>query len=505
MSSKSRRDSNAVTKTGRGNAAGRPGTSARVAYRYQRMAFLRMSWPARIMTLLLAAGAGAVVGHSAGYPVWESAGVAASIFAALWVLLWSPNALLSVIVTAVFLPVWALLGGVLIGRVTGYPDALGGFLGLFVTVLIGAGLAVRYSRGRVWLTLLYAQVAAVLGGALISNLLPSWGLNAARLPFAIVILARCGGWAWLSGTVALTWGAARAKFAGESAEVRPVTATGVSTGSAWLDRSVAEMETARILSALPKGYYSFHDVRGRKFTTSVPHLVIGPSGVMLLASVSSPGPLRETTSAGLTLAGVNLEAVVARLMENRTQTAKAIGCRVNDISLGVVVHDAVMGVNRRVVAVFDPKDLSAPAGQLLLVSADALTSEINCGIDFWSPLKVSQVARRARLRLAPAHLPALEEPTEELRLEGVDEQGRYTHIPDVPSWITHGASVTIPSEDGTPLSNLRVVGRPYLDKSGRAVVDIVIAEAFAAYDTLDALDQRKIRHALPVDRVHPGE
>lgn len=142
-------------------------------------------------------------------------------------------------------------------------------------------LSYRYSVGREWLTavLVFGTVLAV--AALAAALSWSWGLWPAYGLGLIVLGLRAGGMAWL-------WD--MADLVGEWWESRRGRAhVDVAT---WTDPRSAELATATLLSKLPPEYRTIHDrvIPGSKDdAVTIDHIVIGPGGVIVLASLSCMG------------------------------------------------------------------------------------------------------------------------------------------------------------------------------------------------------------------------
>jgi hypothetical protein len=464
-------------------AFGRPGASAQGAYRSQRARLTKMTWKGRLAGLLAMAAAGAIVAQAAGVHPIAGAAIAASVILAVTALIVAPQALAVIAVLAGFAVLSLPLGAALTaaGSQGTTVDPVGGALSLMVTALVATWFAVRYSRGRPWVTLALALGSTIPFAAVLMAFAPELGLNAARIPLAVVLALRCGGWAWLTGLTGLGLDSLRKLNGAENRTLG--TSTQLTRPSSWLAKSEAERATAAALAGLPDSFTAFHDVTIRKTGIVAPHVVIGPSGVALLASVSTPGPITESALAGVNIPGVEVGPLAASLLRQRRLLSKNLSVKETDIAILLVVHGrtktAVNADMRRTLAVFDQASGELPTAHLTILGVEMLTSELDTGFSVWAPLTQASTVRRAHLKLTPALMPepstSADQPTY-VATVGVDGTVESPLIPQgATEWVEPGTLVDIATSNGT-LSGLRVVGSPYRDSEGNMLVLVCVDE-----------------------------
>lgn len=470
----------------RSHANGRPGGSARAAYRSQRARLARMTLRSRLLTLIYLTATGALISATSGHGILPGAAIAAGAALLTAALLATPDLVRVTVVLVGYAPFLFPMGAFYTAAALGTGslrsgDAVGGAAALTVLAVAATWLSVRYSRGHVWVTLLAALASTILIAPLLVLLVPGVGLNAARLTVAVVLLARCGGWAWLTGAVGLLIDRS------PEPEPHPASSADMTEVSAWTLRADAEQATAALLDELSSDAHVFHDVHVPKVPEALGHLVLAPSGGFLIASVASPGPLTEDRDHGLQLPGVPLDQVTGTLMRQRSALAKTLHRDQRDFALLIAIHSEQVSDARRTVAVFDAADTSLPAGQVTVLSADRLLTEISTGFSAWSEVTLRQVHRRARMRLRPALAPLpVSGPAPEVPLlTPLDPDGNPTAPLHprlaVPSWMTRGTTVNIITTRGT-LTDLRIAGEAYVDAAGRLVVPVCVNEEWQQAD-----------------------
>ena len=460
--------------------------STRDLYRSQKLHFASMSWRSRVSVLAFVTVAFAVLSSLANFnPILGGAigfGLCLTIASVLIV----TEAFKIILILMVYAVVTAPLGALYSvmaqhsSKVV-TTDIVGGALALFLSMLLSVWVATRFSRGKVWVTLLLVAGSTVFPGILLLYALPSLGLNIARLTMVSVLLFRCGGWAWISGAFGLLFAGQEDK---KEHEIRKASDEDIKALEAWDKRAKAEKDTADELSLLPKDYKVFHDLKIKNTQHALGHLVVGSGGCSLIASLSSKGPLKENTKNGISLPDISLDKSVGVLLLQREELAKALHCNERDLSLIVVIHGLGVKDLRKPVAVFTPDNLTLPSGQVILISPDMLNKEVAPGLELWSSIKVKQVANRAKMKLRPAMAPGfytgpeLETP----RLAPLDKDGRPTlNVKPsdlIPSWVTLGKPVHVTTTTGI-LSDLRISGSPAYDSNGDMVIPICAEEEWA--------------------------
>lgn len=160
-------------------------------------------------------------------------------------------------------------------------------------LLVGI-LSWRYSVGRAWVTAALAFLAVLSIASLAYAASWSWGLYPAYAAGLLVIALRAGGSGWI-------WDAI--DYLGELRDRRR--GVGVDLAS-WTDPRGAEVATAGLLGRLGDDYRVLHDriIPGSKDDqVAIDHIVIGPTGVIVLGSLSCQGGKITTSAAGVLLHG----------------------------------------------------------------------------------------------------------------------------------------------------------------------------------------------------------
>jgi len=502
---RSQQKSRATAKT-----FGRPGTSSTAAYRTQRARFQSLSWRTRITLLVAAIVAGIISAAAANMDLLLGAAIAAGLLLALSAVFVAPQSLYIVAVLGMYAPI-AVGAGMLLES-----QALNGFVGdpagaaanLFVAALFATWASVRFSRGKPWVTLALALLSTFTVAMALVYVFPPLGLTAAYISMASVLALRCGGWAWISGVFGLAIDEIRGA-APKPKDSATDTLDDRATKSAMLLRAKAEQRTASVLESMDSSHSVFHDVRLRKAATSLPHLVIGPAGVFVVASISTRGPITENARDGVNVGGVNLGEVAASLIQHQLLVAKMLKMRSKDIAAVIVVHPdkegAVAEGTRRTLAIFDAYSGELPTAQVVLVSADMLDVEINPGLATWGAISRKNAVRRARMFALPA-ISALNnnEVQETVRISSVDIDG-YTTAPEpmIPqvSWLEIGSQVVMETSEGI-LTDLRVAGDAYRDVDGTIVVPLCAEEEWAEGESTG---HHPRSFPIPLDIVKPAE
>lgn len=489
----------------RGRAAG----SAQATARTHLVArWYRAPLYARALIVLSAIAAGGGLGAMAGYPPLTSAAITGGILLGLGAFLLTPQLGLTILVSILSVPLLIPLGRLY----TSTPqnplgDTSGGAVSLFVLYAVGLWVASRWSRGRVWITAALMTTALLFLGPFMFIAYPSLGLNAARIAVAIVLLLRCGGAAWIVGTAGLAWGRLRPQSYVEEADGY-VAAGPADVSAAWRRRAAVEKATAQILADLPHKYQVFHDVMPPKGTVPIGHVIVGPGGVVLIASVHATGPVEENVRSGLIIPGVTLDAVVGDLLASKPLVAKSLKVHPRDVSMIVAVHgsDACME-NRVKVAVHDAAAPGKALESIALVPGDSLINEVVSPLTMWSPLKVRQTIHRARLRMRPAVLPKVKTGTDgTVRLSRVDADGRLIDMPQgvssfAPGVLVAGACVDIETTLGT-LRGLRLTQGPVINSKGERVVYVCTEEEYLEGSLSGEMPKG---HSFPVGSVRTSQ
>lgn len=487
---------------------GRPGASARAAVRNQRARVATSSWAARLAYLAISVGLGLAVSIYSGWPWWAGllggglvwAAVLGSFLSAelLPMLITLALSLPSLYVTSVFLTTLDAAGKG--WNALAYGSTVLGNVIYLLTILAGAvWLSVRASRGRAWVTVLLSVVALMFVAPALTGAFPSLpGLFWATVVVSSVLALRCGGWAWIAGAFAVT--ALRFRFRGDK-ELETLSSDAVL--SDWQSRSEAEERSAAILEQLSQDWHVFHDMDFTKPHLRLPHVLIGPGGVFVMASVLPEGDLEEDPVTGLQLPGVPLGVVADTLISARVSLAKVLKVRPDAVSMVVVVAGERLS-GPRSMAVFGPTDGSVPRAQIRLIPSSSLISELDNGIATMSPVTVKVLAHRANMRLRPASTPTprrVSAAQASSTVRSIDADG-WISLPDEPAAVglRDGDLVDIVTSGGL-LRDLRVVGAPYRDQFDRLVIGLCVDEE---WHSAAAQSRKPLTYPYPVSAVVPA-
>lgn len=465
---------------------GSPRVAIRDLIRLQRLRLAQISWKNRFLIILFSTFAFTLVSRAVGasYKVGLTVGLSITIF--LFLLLLASDLLKMFYVIIPYALLTAPLGlaytqAASSGQIGGANgDMIGGALALFTSFLFAIMIAVRYSRGKVWFTTALVGASTLLPGLLFLLVVPSLGLNAARLSMALVLIFRCGGWDWISGLSRL----AIYKLKKEEHEEED-TLEKLESLKTWEQRAQVEKDASLILQNLSrKDYAVFQDMKIKGSNNPLGHLIIGPSGATLIASVYSKGPLKEDSEKGITLPKIALDKTVGSLIQQRESLAKILKCAERDLSLLIVIHGLGIPAGRKSIAIFSPDNRITPSGQVSLVDIDHLLSEVSLGLQVWSKGKTKQAISRAKMNLHPAVYPlmAQEKESETPLLVPLDNDGHLMMVKNakniVPSWLVPGIPVNILTSKGI-LTSLRVTGTAVMDQYGYRVVPVCTDEEWA--------------------------
>lgn len=502
---------------------GTPGGFSRGMTRYGRLQWAAASWRTRVMLAAAAVAVFTIGAAGAGFHPLAGAAVGVAFVTVTVLALQVPEALKFTAAAVVPLPFLPLVAGLYAAAAAeaqglGTLDLAGAGLSLLVSYLVALWVAGRWSRGRVWVTVLAVAGSTIVPGLLLVQVFPWAGLNAARVAMAAVLVLRCGGWQWLAGATGLAWDWVRARlgktpdegFAPEGRAARR------NVLGAWGKRAEAERATAEVLAGLDDGFTVFHDLKVKGAWRPIGHVVVGPGGGFLLASVEADGPVAEDAAAGVTIPGVPLAEVAAELLAGRAALAKVARVPEQDLPMLVVVHGDTGGVEveRRRLDVYGAAD-PFPAGSLMLLPPSQVVGEVAPGFVVWGRMRCAQVVRRLRMVGVAAAMPDIRRvgaPGGVDALASVDAEGRSVRpsgaVPDfegeeVPGWMVPGARCRAVTTLGN-LHDLRVVSAPRRDGEGRWVVDVCTEEEWVL--ALDAVREPRpvpypaVSIALPVAR-----
>lgn len=485
---------------------GQPGGSASVARRARVARWADVSWSARLNIIGLTAAVGALLGYLAGHTIGAAlagAAVALALGALVLVIMTAPGALAATV--ALFLAVTALpfLGAAYTGIASGSPDPVGGAVALFTSLAVAVWLVHRWGHGRLWVSVTLLS-ASLLGSTLLVAAFPGLGLNAARIGLALVVAWRCDFFGWLWNWAVASFESLRSRDPQDVVDESVVDPQNVAT--AWKRRATAERLSADVLAGASPAVTVFHDVHVKGMAGSVGHVVVGPGGVRLIASVLATGPVVATANGSVEVPGVDLGAAAWSLTETLAPIAKALKVHPRDIELIIAVHGSSMETVR--LAVLDTRAAgSLIAGNVTVVDNEHLLAAVDAGWALWGSTRVRQVSARARvkLRFAAVPLPADTQPGH-ARVSVLSADGAMSPLTDrddEPSQrpLSVGDTVSVQTSTGI-ISNLRVASPATMDLSGILVVELCL-------DTDWNIAQQRgqgpsVTYVFPVDSVIRG-
>ena len=383
---------------GRGRVIGRAGTSASSARAAALTRKALVEQYKQVSPRHLMVAAALVLTLVAAYQQSHHGAVALPMAVALLALVLGdltvrfPSVVATTSVLAVFAAVASQVGTMYAIPATG--GRTNGPAGHLTVVLIAALtglLAHRTSRGRPWVTTLYAVAAVSLVGPPLLLLVPSGGYLLAYVVAGAVLFGRAGGiWWMLDG--ARRYSGVLGKPSGVTLGVRkPANAVKP------LSQRKAEKATAALLNTLGTAFTVMHDLGIPGHDVNVDHLVIGPSGVWLVETVSASGVVREHPKRGLEINGVPVAQTLDEVMFRADQVSRELDGRA--VQALVVVHGAVLPSARTRVALLNAA--GEQVGEVVLLAPERLLSDVDVALNVLTPKDVTVVTRRARLRLVP--------------------------------------------------------------------------------------------------------
>lgn len=466
------------------------GFSARAAYRSQRNRLSTMSWKRRLGGLAGIAAAGAVIGFAVGMnPMLTAAGAAViSIVAALMMM--APQTFAMVGMFAAYMASAMVIAPMFAFSAAPNPVTLSigsvAVIGMWIAGAAAFWASIKFSRRTPWVTYLLALVGSVVFGGILVVLEPELGMFALYFSMAVILVWRSVVGEWVKGSITLGYYKVRGLVKKETAVSTESSINDVD--NEWLRREQAERKTAKILSTIDN-ITVFHDRQVAKNDAAIPHIIVGPNGVIIAASIITDKKVTESKAFGIEVEDVPLGYVASNLIGIRDDVAKAVKLPRKDISLFIVVHstiqDSVATINRKV-GVFTSKDGAEPSETIRLVGSESLVAEIDLGFETVPKSVQKAIVARGRMKFRPAR-PASDGTFTQLdnaALGVIDADGKvirpYAVESSSYSDLGPGVRVTVRTEEGDLLDDIIVAGRPYLNDSGHMVVDLALSEEYYA-------------------------
>lgn len=325
---------------------------------------------------------------------------------------------------------------------------------LWCGALLSALVAHRRSVGRAPVTVILALGAMSVAGPLLAFVAPAAGF--------------LGGFA--AAAAVLAW---RARHAGLPVRRRTTQTAAVS--------DPATAHTATLLADLPPEYTVLTGVHPPRAPHPAQHVVIGPSGLTVVASHARTGVVREHPTRGLELDGQALTSLLAEVSRTAHRLADALAVNADAVAAVVVLQGAHLPSPRTVVALVDAT--GRPDGHVVVVAPAALVDEVTAVPDATDPKVVATLVKRAkRLRGSKAVSP---EPTGSHTATVIDGNGLPKQFaePDAPqplfrstsvdSVVLVGQAVALLTDQGT-FSGVRVCSAPAAEVDGTIAVQVCL-------------------------------
>jgi hypothetical protein len=461
---------------------GRPGSSAN-SNNALRQVYNNLSWGKKAAIFAVGSVLGALSSLAIGINPLLGGALIAGIILFLSSLFLNKGTWASLIILAAYAFVSIPLGGIIIAPISEAQlvYAVEAGVSLFTAALLAGWLSLRYGRMAPWKILGLALPISSVLGIVAGLLLPGSGINVARVSMFLVVAYGCGVLDWfVSGFQML-----KDKFKKTSDEgySNPLV---LSANEQKKILSAAEQKTAATLSeSLNSDYTVFHDVVTKQSKSTIAHMVVGPAGLFLVASVAPTGKIVETSSTGLSIPGVEIGKVASNLVEQRGDIAKALKIRTEDVKLVVVAQDVKLGVEglSRSFAAFESVFAKIPTVNITLVSNDMLAYEVAPGIDLISPATRNVLVHRAQSVLKPSSKRLSTEST--MSVAAIDQDGKIvkpSSMEVAEEWLRLGAVAKVAINDQI-IDNVRIYLEPYTDDKGESVVGVVLDEEWKAYQS----------------------
>lgn len=275
-----------------------------------------------------------------------------------------------------------------------------------------------------------------------------------------------------------------------------------------LSRSEARARIDTVLATLSNEHTVFSQVSLPK-TGEFDHLVIGPTGITLIAAVPTTDLPHFDTREGWLLPGADTSTLTGTLIAQREELSAALRISTDRISLMLVAVDPeATDRSFSYTAAAYLLGERTPRAQVRIVGLSSLREALDWGLASDSPGTVQQAVWRARRAVRSARLPLASvaaAPTVKVpyALGRTDADGGVyapTIISDaLPTWCITGALIDIHTSRGI-LGDLRIAGDPVRDASSLLIVPVCLDEEWEA---AQRQNRRPRTQLVPLDTVQP--
>jgi hypothetical protein len=459
---------------------GRPGSSANSNNALKQM-YNNLSWGKKVAIFVVGTVLGALSSLAAGINPLLGGALIAGLILFLASLFFNRGTWATILILATYAVISVPLGGVMLASSSQAQlvYAVEAGVSLFTAALLVGWLSLRYGKLAPWKIMGIAFVASSITGIAAAQFSGDVSLNVARLTMLIAVAYGCGVFDWVSTGIKVIIN--KIKKIDESDYNNPLT---LSENDSKKVLSSSERKTANALSEmLDDNYTVFHDVTVKNSGT-IPHVVIGPAGVFVLASAGVTSEIVETASAGLIVPGVDIGSIANSLVSQRALVATALKVRLEEVSLGLVVHSArgneIKDLSKSFAA-FDRADAKTPAATISMVSVDMLGYLVAPGMALVSPATVAILEHKAQSVFKPSLRRLSSEGTMVVAPISLDGKiMKPATMETAQNWIRIGAVAKVSLQNKT-VDNVRIYTEPYVNDKDELVVGIVLQEEWDNY------------------------
>lgn len=459
---------------------GRPGSSTSSQNALKQM-YENLSWGKKAIIFAAGTVLGALSSLAVGLNPLLGGALIAGLILFLASLFFNRGTWATILILATYAVISVPLGGFMLAASSQAQlvYAVEAGVSLFTAALLVGWLSLRYGRMAPWKIMGSAFAISSITGLAAAQISGDISLNVARITMLLVVAYGCGVYDWIATGVKVIL--AKIKKTDESDYSNPLA---LSDNDAKKVLSSSERKTAATLSEiLDDNYTVFHDV-SVKNSGSIPHVVIGPAGVFVLTSVGVTAEIIETAAAGLIVPGVDIGAVSKSMVSQRALVASALKVRIEEVSLGLVVHSArgaeIKDLSKSFAA-FDRADAKTPAATINMVSTDMLEYLVAPGMALISPATVAIIEHRAQSVFKPSL--KRQEENGSMVVAPISMDGKIMKpatMETAQNWIRIGAVAKVNLQNKV-VENVRIYTEPYINDKDELVVGIVLQEEWDSY------------------------
>ncbi len=459
---------------------GRPGSSANSNNALKQM-YDNLSWGKKTIIFVVGSILGALSSLAIGINPLLGGALIAGLILFLASLFFNRGTWATILILAAYAIISVPLGGIMLASVSQAQlvFAVEAGVSLFTAALLAGWLSLRYGKMAPWKILAIAFVSSSAVGLAVAQFSGANSINAARITMLLAVAYGCGVFSWITTGVKVIVN--KFKKSNDSSYSNPLE---LSASDYKKVLSSSERKTAhKLAEVLDENYTVFHDVSVKE-SGAIPHVVVGPAGVFVLASIGVTGEILETASAGLIVPGVDIAQVASNLVSQRSVVAKALKIRIDEVSLGIVVHGAreskIENLSKSFAA-FDRLDAKSPSATISLVSSDMVEYLVAPGMALISPANMAIIEYNAQSSFKPSS--RRKESDAAMVVAPITMDGKILKpaaMEVATNWIRIGATAKV-SLQNKIIENVKIFTDPYTNDKDELVVGIVLQEEWDAY------------------------